>query len=91
MSQNESHPRRDFESRLSRLETLMDGTVKDGEKVPGVMDTLRIHSHALFGDRNISSTGVVQAVEKLTTVLKVGTGVMIAFQVIGWAIALFHK
>lgn len=69
----------------------MDGTVKDGEKVPGVMDTLRIHSHTLFGDRNISSTGLVQAVEKLTTVLKIGIGVGLSFQ-IGWMLFThFHK
>lgn len=69
----------------------MDGTVKDGEKVPGVMDTLRIHSHTLFGNRDISSTGLVQAVERLTNVLKIGIGAVGALQ-IGWMIFThFHK
>lgn len=69
----------------------MDGTVKDGEKIPGVMDTLRIHNHTLFGNRDISSTGLVQAVEKLTTVLKVGIGAFGTLQ-IGWMLFThFHK
>lgn len=82
---------RDHERRLFVVETILNGTIKDGKKVDGVMDTLERHSISLFGDSRIPTTGLVQAVERLTNVLKVGIGAAGALQ-IGWMLFThFHK
>lgn len=86
---------RDHERRLYVLEQTMNGTVKDGEKIDGVMDTLQRHNIYLVGDSRVPTTGLVQAVEKLTSTVKVGTAVLATLQVvftIGWMIFThFHK
>ncbi len=73
---------RDHERRLFVLEITMNGTIKDGEKIDGVMDTLQRHNVYLVGDSRVNSVGIVQAVEKLTNVLKYGIGAQWMFGIL---------
>jgi hypothetical protein len=72
---------REHQRRIEVIETVINGTVRDGKRVDGIMDTVARHHTFLVGDKDIGSTGLVQAVERLTTVLKYGTGALFAWHV----------
>lgn len=72
---------RDHERRITAVETIIGGTVRDGKKVEGMYDTVTRHHVWLVGDKESGTTGLVQSVDKLITLVKYGTGALFAWHV----------
>lgn len=80
---------RDHEHRLTVLETIIRGTVKDGKRVDGMYDTQHRHHVWLVGDEEAGVVGVVQQMGKVMRLIQIGIGVGISVEiawVVMWAV-----
>lgn len=80
-----------LENRVSNLEELMTGKIREGKKVDGVMDILKRIGATLYGDEEAGTEGVVQAMNRLTNAMKWGAGVIAGIQVAWIVYKEIHK